>query len=49
VIDGYRDTILYGQQPDLQLLTIAAISAVVYLLVGYGAFKRLETGFADVA
>jgi ABC-type polysaccharide/polyol phosphate export permease len=49
VIDGYRRTILYGQQPDLQLLTIAAISAVVYLLVGYGAFKRLETGFADVA
>ncbi|HEY6589882.1 MAG TPA: ABC transporter permease [Actinomycetota bacterium] len=49
VIDGYRRTILYGQQPDLQLLTIAAISAAVYLLVGYEAFKRLETGFADVA
>ena len=49
VIDGYRQTILYGQQPDLQLLTIAAISAAVYLLVGYEAFKRLETGFADVA
>jgi ABC-type polysaccharide/polyol phosphate export permease len=49
VIDGYRRTILYGQQPDLQLLAIAAISAAVYLLVGYGAFKRLETGFADVA
>jgi ABC-type polysaccharide/polyol phosphate export permease len=49
VIDGYRRTILYGQQPDLQLLAIAAISAAVYLLVGYEAFKRLETGFADVA
>jgi len=49
VIDGYRRTILHGQQPDLQLLAIAAISAAVYLSAGYWAFKRLETGFADVA
>jgi ABC-type polysaccharide/polyol phosphate export permease len=49
VIDGYRSTILHGQQPDLQLLAIAAVSAVVFLSVGYLVFKRLETGFADVA
>jgi ABC-type polysaccharide/polyol phosphate export permease len=49
VIDGYRSTILYGQQPDLQLLAIAAVSAVVFLSVGYLMFKRLDTGFADVA
>jgi ABC-2 type transport system permease protein/lipopolysaccharide transport system permease protein len=49
VIDGYRQTMLYGQQPDMQLLSIAAISATVMFLAAYGLFKRLETGFADVA
>jgi ABC-type polysaccharide/polyol phosphate export permease len=49
VIDGYRKTILYGQQPDVHLLLIAAASATVLFLVAYAVFKRLETGFADVA
>jgi ABC-2 type transport system permease protein/lipopolysaccharide transport system permease protein len=49
VIDGYRQAVLYGQQPDLQLLSIAAISATVMFLAAYALFKRLETGFADVA
>ena len=49
VIDGYRRTVLYGQQPDMQLLCIAAISATVMFLAAYALFKRLETGFADVA
>ncbi len=49
VIDGYRQTVLYGQAPDLQLLSIAAISATVLFLAAYALFKRLETGFADVA
>lgn len=49
VIDAYRRTVLYGQQPDMQLLCIAAISATVMFLAAYILFKRLETGFADVA
>jgi ABC-2 type transport system permease protein/lipopolysaccharide transport system permease protein len=49
VIDGYRQAVLYGQTPDLQLLSIAAISATVMFLAAYALFKRLETGFADVA
>ena len=49
VIDAYRRTVLYGQQPDMQLLCIAAISATVMFLAAYALFKRLETGFADVA
>jgi ABC-type polysaccharide/polyol phosphate export permease len=49
VIDGYRRTVLYGQQPDMQLLLISAISATVMFLVAYVLFKRLETSFADVA
>jgi ABC-type polysaccharide/polyol phosphate export permease len=49
VIDGYRRTVLYGQQPDMQLLLISATSATVMFVVAYALFKRLETGFADVA
>lgn len=49
VIDGYRRTILYGQQPDWQLTGVAALSATLMLLIGYRVFKKLETGIADVA
>ena len=49
VIDSYRRTVLYGQPPALSLLAIAGVSAVVVLAAGYAAFKRLETGIADVA
>jgi ABC-type polysaccharide/polyol phosphate export permease len=49
VIDGYRRTVLLGQQPEWGLLGLGAITAVVLLVGGYMAFKRLETRFADVA
>jgi ABC-type polysaccharide/polyol phosphate export permease len=49
VIDGYRRAVLYGRPPDLSLLAVAAVSSVVVLTGGYAAFKRLETGIADVA
>lgn len=48
VIDGYRRTVLLGDQPDLLLLGSAAVSSVAVLLAGYAVFKRLETGMADV-
>jgi ABC-type polysaccharide/polyol phosphate export permease len=49
VIDGYRRAVLYGRPPSLSLLAVAAVSSVVVLTGGYAAFKRLETGIADVA
>jgi ABC-type polysaccharide/polyol phosphate export permease len=49
VIDSYRQTVLYGEAPPGGLLALAAGSAVVWLVGGYLLFKRLETGFADVA
>jgi ABC-type polysaccharide/polyol phosphate export permease len=48
VIDAYRRTVLLGQPPT-SLLAVGAAASVVVLLCGYAAFKRLETGFADVA
>jgi ABC-2 type transport system permease protein/lipopolysaccharide transport system permease protein len=49
VLDGLRRTLLFHQSPDLGLIVPAAISATVWLGVGYVTFKRLETRFADVA
>lgn len=49
VIDGYRRTVLLGVGPDWDLVLPAAISALAVLVLGYLVFKRMETGFADVA
>lgn len=49
IIQGYRDTVLMGRAPDLGLLGIAAAASLVWLVGGYLFFKRMETGFADVA
>lgn len=49
VIDGFRRSVLLGQAPHAGLTLIAGASALVYLIVGYAAFKRMEKGLADVA
>lgn len=49
VIDGYRRVVLYGLPPRWDLVGIAAATSIVVLAGGYSLFKRLETGFADVA
>jgi len=49
VIDGYRRSLLFGQAPAWDLLLPGALSAFLLLTVSLIAFKRLETGFADVA
>jgi len=49
VIDGLRRTVLLDQAPRLDLLAIGAASSLIWLVAGYLLFKRMETGFADVA
>jgi ABC-type polysaccharide/polyol phosphate export permease len=49
VIDGYRRTVLFGQGPRWDLVIPAAVSAFVVIVIGFLVFKRMETGFADVA
>jgi ABC-2 type transport system permease protein/lipopolysaccharide transport system permease protein len=49
VIDGYRRAVLFGLQPRLALVAIASVTSALTLVLGYLAFKRMETGFADVA
>jgi ABC-2 type transport system permease protein/lipopolysaccharide transport system permease protein len=49
VIDGLRDTVLLGHQPDWTLQAIGFASASLVLMGGYLLFKKLETGIADIA
>lgn len=49
VIDGFRRTILFGQQPAWGPLAAAAATSSLLLVGSYVLFKRLETGIADVA
>lgn len=49
LIDGYRRALLYDQAPEWELVGPAALSSVLILAFGFRLFKRLETGFADVA
>ena len=49
IIDNARRTLLLGLSPEWSLVGMAALGAVLYLLIGYRIFKRLEVNFADIA
>jgi ABC-2 type transport system permease protein/lipopolysaccharide transport system permease protein len=49
VIEDLRRTVLYGLPPQWGLLGLAALASLGWLFGGYAVFKRLETGFADIA
>lgn len=49
VIDGYRRCVLLGRAPDLHLVAVAGVSSTCLFVLAFWAFKRLETGVADVA
>jgi ABC-2 type transport system permease protein/lipopolysaccharide transport system permease protein len=48
-IDAYRHLVLYGDAPEWGLLGLATLSTAVLAVVAVVVFRRLETGFADVA
>jgi lipopolysaccharide transport system permease protein len=48
VIDSYRRVILQGAMPDWHYLGLAASMSGLFLLFGYGYFKRVEMKFADI-
>ena len=47
VMDGFRGAVLEGRLPNWHYLGIAAGVSVVFLIVGYRTFKRLEPAFAE--
>ncbi len=48
IIDGYRQTMVAGQPPNIPALLVAAVVSLVALIVGYFVFKRSEPMFADL-
>lgn len=48
IVEGFRAAVLKGQSPDLSLLSISLIAAVVTFTLGYALFKQREFQFADV-
>lgn len=48
VVEQFRAVLLFGQQPDWNLLGIYSIFAVLMLVVGTWFFKKTKDGFADV-
>jgi ABC-type polysaccharide/polyol phosphate export permease len=48
-LDGYRQTVLYGNMPNWGQLGLAALSSAVLLYGSLRLFRRLETSFADAA
>jgi ABC-type polysaccharide/polyol phosphate export permease len=49
IIDGFRRVVLFGEAPDWGPLAISATVTFFALIGAYRLFKRLETGFADIA
>jgi ABC-type polysaccharide/polyol phosphate export permease len=49
ILDGYRQCILYGEQPNWGYIGLALASTLVTFVGGMWLFKKLETTFADVA
>lgn len=48
LIEGYRDVLLRGIQPEPRVLAYTAVVCFAMFAVGYAFFKRTELSFADV-
>ena len=48
IIESLRRVVLHGAAPDVTVLSISAVISVVFLVVSYGYFKRVESTMADV-
>ncbi len=49
IIDSMRQALLFNQGPEWNLLAFAIPSSLLYLVIGYIIFKKLEVRVADVA
>lgn len=47
LIDCYRDVFVQHVFPPMQSIGIVFVVGIVFLLVGYAVFKKLEKGFAE--
>jgi lipopolysaccharide transport system permease protein len=48
LIDGFRKTMLQGQNPDFLALGSSAIVSLIIAILAYAYFKHVEWQFADL-
>lgn len=48
IVEGFRSALLKGTMPDMYLLSISTVIAVITFIIGYSVFKAKEFDFADV-
>jgi lipopolysaccharide transport system permease protein len=48
IVEGFRNALLKGISPDMGLLGISTVIAVITFILGYSIFKAKEFDFADV-
>lgn len=47
IIIAYRDILYYKRAPQLSTLLLAFIMGIVFVIVGYVVFRKLQKGFAE--
>lgn len=48
IITNYREILYYKTEPDGRLLVAGIVYALVFLLVGFGVFRKLQKRFSEV-
>lgn len=47
-IEATRDLLIWGQTPDLQILTGYTLGSLIFSAIGFAWFQKTRNGFADV-
>ncbi|HIU51966.1 MAG TPA: ABC transporter permease [Candidatus Merdicola faecigallinarum] len=47
IINAYRDIFYYQQMPNMKVLGILFVGAIILTIIGYFIFKKLQKGFAE--
>lgn len=47
IIDAYRDILYYKVNPRLETLLQAALMGLVFIVIGYVSFRKMQKGFAE--
>ncbi len=47
IIEGYRDILYYKRMPDLKMLAILFVGGIIFSIIGYAVFQKLQKRFAE--
>jgi lipopolysaccharide transport system permease protein len=48
IVDGFRQTLLWGEMPNMAVLAAVWVLSVIVMQLGYAWFMKTRRGFADV-